>query len=213
MAHWRFFITAAAGLAVLVGGGGCASGPLQENPLLLRFDRAPNHQNPVYVPQGPMAYARVFEKVEDILSDYFVISVSNRYAGYIETLPSIAPGIEQPWKPGSPDFYQRLLAFFQTIRHRAIVQITTADDGGYFIDVKVYKELEDLAVPSRATAGEATYRLESTVQRQTEVVDIDSFDSNWIPIGRDCKLEQVILDRLARMDVTCPPPAAHNGRQ
>ena len=79
--------------------------------------------------------------------------------------------------------------------------ITTADDGGYFVDVKVLKELEDLAAPTRPTAGEATYRLVPTVQRQFEVVAGEVFDSAWIPIGRDHKLEQVILDRLARMDL------------
>jgi hypothetical protein len=191
-----------AGLALWLGG--CASGPLQENPLLVRAERACPHENPIYIPQGPMAYARVFEKIEDILSDYFVIAYSNRYEGRVETHPAIAPGIEQPWKAGSPDFYQRLLAFFQTIRHRAIVLVTTADDGGYFVDVKVLKELEDLPVPSRATAGEATYRLVPTIERQFEVVAGDVYEHAWIPIGRDAKLEQVILDRLSRMDLTAP---------
>ena len=44
----------------------------------------------------------------------------------------------------------------------------------------------------------------TTVQRQFEVVYPDYFDANWIPIGRDTKLEQVILDRISRMDV-CKP--------
>src|SRR5262245_34340790 len=100
---WRVLLTAAlAGLA-----SSCATGPRQENPLLLRFDSAPEHQNPIYVPQGPMAYACVIEKIEDVLSDYFELGFSNRYDGRIETLPTIAPGIEQPWRPGSPDLYQR----------------------------------------------------------------------------------------------------------
>jgi hypothetical protein len=194
-----------AALAALAGlAGGCAAtGPLRESPLLLRFDRGGEHHSPLYVPQGPMAYGRVFETVEDVLSDYFVIAVSNRYDGYLETFPTIAPGIEQPWKPGSPDLYGRLLAFCQTIRHRAVVRITTADDGGFFLDVKVFRELEDLPAPTRATAGEATYRLESTVQRQNDVIDVDVTDVGWIPLGRDHKLEQVILDRLARMDLSC----------
>ena len=164
----------------------------------------PAHENPVYIPQHPMAYARVFETIEDVLSDYFVIAYTNRFDGQILTQPAIAPGIEQPWKPGSPDFYQRLLAFTQTIRHRAIVQITTAKEEGFFVSVKVLKELEDIPAPTRATAGEATFRLEPTVQRQFEVVYPQFFDSDWIPIGRDTKLEQVILDRISRMDV-CKP--------
>jgi hypothetical protein len=191
-----------AGLAVALGG--CASRPLLENPLPFRVERAVTHENPLYIPQGEMAYARVFEKTLDILSDYFVLAYHNRYEGRIETLPTIAPGIEQPWKPGSPDLYQRLLAFCQTIRHRAIVQITTARDGGYFINVQVLKELEDLPRPVRVAAGDATFRMESTVQREFEIVVPEFFEANWIPIGRDCKLEQVILDRLSCLDVTVP---------
>jgi hypothetical protein len=203
---WRVLLSA--GIALILGG--CATGPLLENPLHLRPDRAVAHENPLYIPgsgggpQGELAYARVFDKVLDVLSDYFELAYHNRYDGRIETHPSIAPGIEQPWKPGSPDCYQRLLAFCQTIRHRAIVVITTADDGGYFIDVKVYKELEDLPRPTRATAGDATFRLESTVQRQFEVIEADLFEPAWIPIGRDCKLEQCILDRLSRFDAAVP---------
>lgn len=192
-----------AGLAVVLGG--CASGPMLENPLLFRADRTHPHENPIYIPQGPMAYSRVFETLEDILSDYFDVAYANRYDGRIETKPRIAPGIEQWWKPGSPDLYQRLLAFTQTIRHRAVVCITTADDGGYFVDVKVLKELEDLPMPIYSTVGDATIRMESTAQRQFEVLTPEFTMAGWIPIGRDVKLEQVILDRLARMDLCCPP--------
>jgi hypothetical protein len=191
-------------LVLAIGLSGCASGPMLENPLRVRIDRSCAHENPIYIPQGPMAYARVFETIEDILSDYWVIAYTNRYDGRIETHPKIAPGIEQPWKPGSPDVYQRVLAFFQTVRHRAIVHITTADDGGYFVDVRVLKELEDLPTPTRATAGEATFRMETTVERQFEIVSGDVFDPMWVPIGRDAKLEQVILDRLSRMDLSSP---------
>jgi hypothetical protein len=182
--------------------GGCATGPMLENPLLVRVDRACPHENPIYIPQGALAYARVYDTILDILSDYFDIAYSNRYDGRIETHPRIAPGIEQPWKLGSPDLYQRVLAYFQTIRHRAVVTICTADDGGYFVDVKVFKELEDLPSPTAATAGDASFRLESTVQRQYEILEPEFLSASWIPIGRDIPLEQVILDRLARMDVT-----------
>ena len=40
-----------------------------------------------------------------------------------ETLPRIEPGLLQFFKPGSPDTYERLLATFQTYRHRAVVTI------------------------------------------------------------------------------------------
>jgi hypothetical protein len=177
---------------------GCSTGPLLENPVFVRPDKVPMQDNPLYVPQGPLSYAKLFDKVLDIVDDFWEVAYPNRYEGRIETFPAIAPGLEQPWKPGSPDFYQRLLAYFQTIRHRCIVLITTADDGGYFIEVKVLKELEDLPMPIRATAGMASFRNPSTVERQFEVIEPGVYELNWIPIGRDYKLEQVLLQKIAQ---------------
>jgi len=183
-------------LALLAGG--CASGPLLDNPAILRPDPTVTVENPVYVPLGPPSYNPVFEKVLDIVSDYFEPAYVNRYDGRIETFPRIAPGLEQLWKPGSPDFDQRLLATLQTIRHRSVVLIRPANDGGYFVDVKVYKELEDLPRPVRSTAGAASFRSDNTVERQFEVIDPTVFESAWIPVGRDLPLEQVILQRIKK---------------
>jgi hypothetical protein len=177
---------------------GCATGPLLDNPALIRPDPDVCVENPVYVPQGPYAYALVFEKVIDVVADYFEISYSNRYDGRIETFPRIAPGLERPWQPGSPDFHQRLLATLQTIRYRAMVLIKPADDGGFFVDVKVYKELEDLPRPTRATAGAAAFRSDNTVERQYEVIDPTVFETTWVPLGRDLQIEQVMLQRLKK---------------
>ena len=131
-----------------------------------------------------------------MVSEYFEIAYANRYAGYIETFPRVAPGYEQFWKPGSPDKRERLLATLQTIRHRAFVRISSADDGGFFIDVKVFKELEDMPRPQRATAGAASFRGDSTVDRQSEVIEAGTIDHAWIPLGRDISLEQAILEKL-----------------
>jgi hypothetical protein len=188
---------------------GCATGPLQENPLLIRPEKNMIQDNPVYIPLGPHSYGLVFEKVLDVITDYFEISYSNRYDGRIETFPRIAPGLGQPWKPGSPDFYQRLMASLQSIRHRAVVLIRPAEDGGFFVDVKVYKELEDVPYPTRATAGTAIFQANPTNERQFDVVDQTTYETLWIPKGRDYKLEQVILDRLAHFDLpACPPGTA-----
>jgi hypothetical protein len=184
---------------------GCSTGPLQENPVLLRPDLLIPQENPLYIPQGPDAYDKVFQKALDVVDDFFEIAYANRYDGRIESQPAVAPGLEQPWKPGSPDFYQRLLAFFQSIQHRCIVVIQPADDGGYYIDVKVFKELEDLPSPLRATAGAASFRMNSTIERQFEVIEQPIYTANWIPIGRDFKLEQVILERLAHCNFSSLP--------
>jgi hypothetical protein len=176
--------------------GGCATGPILDNPgIFLPGQNAPV-ENPVYIPLGPMSYNQVFEKAIDIIADYFEIAEYNRYDGRIETFPRVAPGVEQPWKPGSPDLEQRLFATVQSIRHRATVLIQPADNGGFFIQVTIFKELEDVPRPIRSVGGAAIFRSVPTVERQFEVIDLTRFEANWIPIGRDVKLEQVILERL-----------------
>ena len=155
-------------------------------------------ENPLWLPSGPNAYGAVFEKVIDIVSAYFEIRFYDRYDGKIECVPRIAPGFEQPWKPGSPDAYGRLHATLQSIRHRCEVKIETAADGGFFVKVVVYKELEDLARPMRAIDGAAAFRTDLTIERQFEVVEPSVYELNWIPQGRDVKIEQVILDRLRK---------------
>ena len=175
---------------------GCKSGPIVENPVFLRFDPAVAVENPVFVPEGPASYGKVFEKVLSVAGDYFEIRYSNRYDGQIRTFPRISPGLEQFWKPGSPDFGQQFEATLQTIRHRAEIDIEAAQDGGFFVSVVVYKELEDLARPIRATAGSAIFRSDNTVDRQFEVIDPSIFESYWIPLGRDTALEQAILQQI-----------------
>ena len=192
---WRKLVTAWAGTVTAVMAG-CMTGPILDNPAFIRPDPNVTVENPVWMPSGPGAYGKVFEKVLDVIDDYFEISYANRWDGRIETFPRIAPGFEQFWKPGSPDAYQRLEATLQTIRHRAAVRIDPANDGGFFVQVAVYKELEDLPQPIRATAGAAAFRSPETVAREFEVIDPTVFESNWIPQGRNTELEQLILQRL-----------------
>jgi hypothetical protein len=175
---------------------GCMTGPLAENPSFIPADSTVCVENPVYVPLGPPAYGAVFEKVLDIVDDYFEIAYANRYDGRIETFPRVSPGLEQPWKPGTPGLYQRLEATTQSIRRRSNILIQPAEDGGFFVEVAVFKELEDLPRPVRATSGAASFRSDNTIDRQFEVIDPTVLETNWIPLGRDACLEQIILQRL-----------------
>jgi hypothetical protein len=193
----RRLYAAAWAAALTAMAGGCASGPLADNPSVVNPRVAPV-DNPIYIPLGPPSYGVVFEKVLDIISEYFEVSYANRYDGRIETFPLIAPGFEQLWKPGSPDAYQRLLALMQTIRYRAVILIQPADDGGFFVQVTIFREEEDLAQPTQATAGAAAFRSDNTVERQYEVIDPRVLDANWIPMGRETALEQEILQRLKK---------------
>jgi hypothetical protein len=184
---------------------GCATGQLFDGSMPFGVSGEPE-MNPVYVPPGPISYldkdgrTGVFEHTVRVLTDFgFEILDANMFEGKIETLPRIVPGILQPLKPGNADTYQRVLSTFQSYRHRVVVKIEPAQQTGYFIFVTVYKELEDLPRPVRATAGAANFRVDNNVQRQFTVIDPTIFESNWIPKGRDAEVEQVLLQRLKCM--------------
>src|SRR5262249_21569677 len=100
--------------------------------------------------------------------------------------------------PGSPDLYDRLLETKQSYRHRAVVLIQPALNGGYWGKVTVYKELEDLPRPTRATKGAASVRSANTGEREHVVVDATVLESNWIRKGQDAGIEQELLARIKR---------------
>src|SRR5262249_15395692 len=160
MGNMRRSLWMALGTTVVALTAGCVVLPMNESPAVIRPDPAVTVENPVWLPLGsePEAYGKVFEQILDIVDDYFEISYANRYDGRIETFPRFSRGFEQFWKPGSPDAYQRLEATLQTMRHRAAILIQPAHDGGVFVHVTIFKELEDLPRPIRATAGGATFR-------------------------------------------------------
>src|SRR5262249_10519756 len=159
------------------------SGPFLDNPALIPLDPGMVVENPIYIPGGQWesAYGQLWDKVLDVVADYFTIVEYNRYDGRIVTAPRIAPGLGHLLKPGSPDFDERLLATMQPLRHRAEILIQPANQGGFFVHVTVYKELEDLPRPTRSTAGAAIFRAEASVERQFEVIDPTVFESTWIP--------------------------------
>ncbi|MFM7111315.1 MAG: hypothetical protein ACKO26_09230 [Planctomycetota bacterium] len=182
---------------------GCVAGPWQKeagNPTAKPIIGPENlaHGNPLFLPVGPQSYGLVFEGALDVLDEVFDIAYANRYDGRIESYPRIAPGFFQPWQAGSTSGYERIMATFQSIRHRAVLAINAAEDGGFFVDLKVYKELEDLPTPSRTNGAAAAFRNSSTVDREYEILDPNVYDQNWIPLGRDIEMEQLLLGRLSR---------------
>jgi hypothetical protein len=202
MKRWRHKLAIAGTAGLLAWPIGCTPQTMQLQPPPvpgLQCTSAKSElENPLWLPSGPNAYGAVFEKVIDIVSAYFEIRFYDRYDGRIECVPRIAPGFEQPWKPGSPDAYGRLHATLQSIRDRCEVKIETAADGGFFVKVVVYKELEDLARPMRAIDGAALFRTDLTIERQFEVIEPSVYELNWIPLGRDVKIEQAILEKLRK---------------
>lgn len=180
---------------------GCASVPPVENPLLVRpHVNLGDAENPQLVVPGqptPEGYAQIYERVLDAVDDSFDIIPGSRFAGMIQTKPRIAAGYEQPWKYGSPDARERLLATLQTLRHYAIVRIYPGERGGYRISVEVYKELEDIPNPTNAIRGGASFRETATVDRRIDTTGPFAPTSRqWIPVGRDPAYEQKLLRKI-----------------
>jgi hypothetical protein len=69
-------------------------------------------------------------------------------------------------------------------------------DGGSFVEGSVLKEQEDLPRPMRSTAGAATLRNDSSLERRLDDRPGGLARLRWYPIGRDIALEQTMLDDL-----------------
>ncbi len=200
--NWRTRAKWGIALSVL-GAAGCASRPPLDNPALIQAE-GNFTENPVLLAPGqptPEGYEEIYNRVLDSLDDYFPIKPASRYSGVIETLPQLAPGYEQPWKISTPDSRQRLLATFQTMRHRAVARIWAGETGGYRVSIEVYKELEDLPRPSLAASTSPVFVDASSIDRRAEVITGPrSPERIWIPAGtaphRDFAFEQIILRKI-----------------
>jgi hypothetical protein len=181
-----------------LAGAGCVSSSIADRTYFQRPEDVSHVNEIVITPEqpGPEAYAYLFDKVLDVVGGDFDIAFSNRYDGRIETTPRIAPGLEQPWKPGSPNLYARIEAICQTYRHRCFVLVQPEREGAYRINVTVFKELEDLPKPSRDPSAGAAFRSDNSVERVAEVVDEASASPSWIPKGRDYPFEQKLLRKI-----------------
>ncbi len=157
----RSRLAAILSLVVLLGCAGEVHLPYQpvpvsyDNPVLLRV---PN-------------YELVFDGVADVISQYFRIEheepvrllFNTLTEGRIDTFPQPGATLLEPWYHDSADSYERLESTLQSIRRYAVVKVIPAQNGGFWIDVAVYKELENMRRPEHATAGSATYRNDVSV--------------------------------------------------
>ena len=165
--------------------------------------------NPLAVPLLPRDV--VMEQVSDELDNYFKIKREERVRlsnnilteGWIETHPRIGSTLLEPWYSDSSAGFEKLQSTLQTIRRFARVRIIPREDV-YQIDLKVYKELEDLPKPQHATASGTVIRYDNSVDiDRNEIIDYQR-TRGWIPLGRDIILEQRILANLKeRLDLAC----------
>ena len=157
--------------------------------------------NPLTVPLMDRWY--VMDQVSDELDDYFRIYREERIRvvdsvmteGWIETHPKIGGTIFEPWKRDSTRGFERLHASLQTVRRFAKVRVIPTANS-YQIDVKVYKELEDLPQPLASAINGQYLRTDNTLDVDREQALPIASQTGWIPMGRDFSLEQQILQNI-----------------
>ncbi|MEZ6141769.1 MAG: hypothetical protein R3B84_14455 [Zavarzinella sp.] len=197
------------GFSLLALSGCFLARPLIDNPAFVsEYSANHSHENPCLVHAceiSEASYNDVFDRVLDAVDDYFPIQSSSRYDRRIVAVPTLAPGYEQPWRPGSPDFHERKLATLQTMRHRCEVRILNDSPEGYQVQVIVHKELKDIPIPSAPYSAPSSFQDAISVDRtQFTVVDpgfgtTEQADSErWIDLGRSIPLEQAILKKILK---------------
>ena len=159
------------------------------------------HDNPMLLPIADADCA--WETVVDVIDDYFKIKSEEPVRvvgdilteGRLETYPKIAATILEPWHTDSVGRQARIESTLQSIRRRAVVRVMPAQ-GGYWVAVAVFKQLEDVRRPEHATAGAATLRYDASLTRVVDPVGEQQINAGWIDEGRDTALEQRILGQL-----------------
>lgn len=176
--------------------------PVQTGPTV------PCYGNPTFLPATD--HQCVWESVVDVVDDYFKIVHeepvrligSTLTEGRLDTAPKVSPTVFEPWRYDTSGRYERVENTLQSIRRRAVVHVMPAK-GGYWVDVAVLKELEDVARPEHATAGAATFRYDDSLTRVVNPIVGQEVCEGWIPQGRDVALEQRIVGHLQSRFGTC----------
>lgn len=157
--------------------------------------------NPLSVPLVDHWY--LMDQISDELDDYFQIYREERIRvvdsvmteGWIETHPKIGGTIFEPWKKDSTLGFEKAHATLQTVRRFAKVRVLPTGNG-YQVDVKVYKELENLPQPLGSAVSGPILRHDNTLDIDRDEQWINGRNENWIPLGRDFSLEQLILENI-----------------
>jgi hypothetical protein len=161
-------------------------------------------QNPMFVPNVDKDV--LWDHVVDAVDNYFEVEREERVkqvgdyltVGRLDTVPSSSATFLEPWRRDSVTPYDRLESTLQSMRRRATIQVTPAD-GGYLVDVAVYKELEDVPRPEYSPTSTASLQYPTSVERFERPVNAQIAPLGWIPQGRDCALEGRILEAVATL--------------
>ncbi len=171
--------------------------------------QAPLANNPMYVPLSDREF--LWNQLVDTVDNYFRIVREERVRmiggvlteGRVETLPLPGSTMFEPWRSDSTEGFERRYATFQSIRRRAVARVMPQTDGGFLVELMVFKELEDVSQPEYAATDAASLRHDGTIVRPEATEQAVPTTLGWIPMGRDLQLEQRILVELrGRLGVT-----------
>jgi hypothetical protein len=174
-------------LTSVLNGAGCATVSEWMVP-------GPPATNPLVVPTAD--FETVWKQCVAVADEYFEIASENRLSRTIITQPKSGSTVLEPWLGDSVGLYERFESTIQTMRRHARITVNPAPGGGYLVKVEVFKELEDMSKPDRQSMGRAVFNNDFPVNRTYEIVGPVPLPLQWIPRGRDLKLEQVLLDRI-----------------
>lgn len=159
------------------------------------------HPNPVFVPVPDPEI--VFNALVDVVDDHFRIEREERVrlvdntltVGIIKSWPELSSTLAEPWRSDTVSFYDKLESTFQSYRRRSEVMISPVQ-GGFNVQVTVFKELEDMPKPLGANTGSGYLRNETSQRHVKMAVGQQPTVSGWIPKGRDSNLEQKMINQL-----------------
>ncbi|MDO4550374.1 MAG: hypothetical protein Q4C96_03885 [Planctomycetia bacterium] len=115
--------------------------------------------------------------------------------GLLVTYPQVGATCLEPWRRDSVTHEERKEATLQSIRRTARIRVRPVD-GGYSVEIRVFKELEDLVSPSKTRLPSATFRLDTELPDVHDPIAVTDYRAGWIPKGRDEALEHEMLLQL-----------------
>ena len=188
-------------LALLLAVSGCATYPDLPLPGSPECPVAAVYENPALVPVAD--HELVWETVVDVVDDNFQIEKEvpvRQYGdvlteGRLDTFPLVGSTILEPWHRDAVNTYEKIEGTLQSIRRQAVVRVIPAQ-GGHWVEVVVFKELEDADRPIQGSAGAATFRYDNSLTRVVNPVSETEIHQGWIPLGRDAALEQEIIAQV-----------------